>query len=146
MSEDNDAERATVDSAAAFVHATLNDHQDDLVKGIFGGVRTDEHGKSYAGWTCGWCPPQKDGYVAKPFRGTHAMKALSYVVKVSGNNVRPCCGIIPAAKARQYNALYLSKAMQKDLRHNKRETMIAGIEDMQDRTVLSLAASLSTSK
>ena len=68
------------------------------------------------------------------------------MVKVSGNDVRPCRGIIPAAKARQYSALYLSKAMQKDLRHNKRETMIAGIEDMQDRTVLSLAASLSTSK
>ena len=109
-------------------------------------VRTDEHGKSYAGWTCGWCPLQKDGSAAKPFRGTNATKALSHVVKVSGNDVCPCCGIIPAAKARQYNALYLSKAMQKDLRHNKREMMIAGIEDMQDRTVLSLAASSLTSK
>jgi hypothetical protein len=176
MSEDDDAERAAVDAAAAFVDATLNDYQDDLVEGLFGGeepdkgnevgdlgelpplhniwdcphlnkiIRTDDDGKSYAGWTCGWCPPQKDGSAAKPFRGTNATKALSHVVKVSGNDVRPCRGIIPAAKARQYSALYLSKAMQKDLRHNKRETMIAGIEDMQDRTVLSLAASSSTSK
>jgi len=53
---------------------------------------------------------QKDGSAAKPFQGTNATKALSHVVKVSGNNVNPCCGIIPAAKARQYNALYLSKA------------------------------------
>ena len=176
MSDDNGAERAAVDAAAAFVDATLNDYQDNLVEGYFGGeecdegnevgdlgelpplhniwdcpylnkiVRTDDDGKSYAGWTCGWCPPQKDGSTAKPFRGTNATKALSHVVKVSGNDIRPCCGIIPADKARQYNALYLSKAMQKDLRHNKRETMIAGIEDMQDRTVLSLAASSSTSK
>ncbi len=141
MSEDNNAERAAVDAAAAFVDATLNDYQDDLVEGFFGGeepdegnevgdlgelqplhnicdcphlnkiIRTDDDDKSYAGWTCGWCPPQKDSSAAKPFWGTNATKALSHVVKVSRNDVRPCCGIIPAAKARQYSALYLSKAM-----------------------------------
>ncbi len=91
-------------------------------------VRTNDDSKSYAGWTCGWCPPQKDGSAAKPFWGINATKALSHVVKVSGNDVCLCCGIILAAKAGQYNALYLLKAMQKDLRHNKREMMIAGIK------------------
>jgi hypothetical protein len=68
------------------------------------------------------------------------------VVKVSGHDIRPCHGIILEAKARQYIAMYLSKAMQKNICHNKREAMIASIEDMQDCTVLSLVASLSTSK
>jgi hypothetical protein len=98
MSEEDDAERAAVDAAAAFVDATLNDYQDDLAEGFFGGeerdegnevhdlgelqslhniwdcpymnkiIRTDDDGKSYAGWTCGWCPPQKDGSAAKPFQ------------------------------------------------------------------------------
>ncbi len=42
MSKDDDAERAAVDAGAAFVHATLNDHQDDLVEGIFGGEEPDK--------------------------------------------------------------------------------------------------------
>ena len=36
ISKDDDAERAAVDAAAAFVDATLNDYQDDLVEGFFG--------------------------------------------------------------------------------------------------------------
>ena len=42
MSEDDDAERATVDAAAALVDATLNDYQDDLVEGLFGGEEPDK--------------------------------------------------------------------------------------------------------
>ncbi len=109
-------------------------------------IKTDDDGKSYAAWTCGWCPLQKDGSPANAFMGENATKALHHVAKVAGCDIRRCRGTIPADKARQYNALYLAKAMEKDLRQNKKETMISGIEDMQNRTVLSMAASLSTTK
>jgi hypothetical protein len=36
----------------------------------------DDNNKSYAGWTCGWCPLQNDGSTSKPFRSTNATKAL----------------------------------------------------------------------
>ena len=112
MSEDDDAERATVDAAAAFVHATLNDHQDDLVEGIFGGeepdkgnevgdlgelpplhniwdcpylnkiVRTGDDGKSYAGWTCGWCPCKRmalrQNHFGKQMQQRHSLMWLRF--------------------------------------------------------------------
>ncbi len=49
-----------------------------------------ESGKSYAGWTCGWCPPQNDGAKAKPFWGCNATKALCHVAKISDFDIWPC--------------------------------------------------------
>jgi hypothetical protein len=50
----------------------------------------DNNGKSYAGWTCGWCPLQNDGSQPKPFWSMNAMKALLHVAKLPGYDIRPC--------------------------------------------------------
>jgi hypothetical protein len=50
----------------------------------------DDNGKSYAGWTCGWCPLESDGSQPKPFCTMNATKALVHVAKVPGYDIRPC--------------------------------------------------------
>jgi hypothetical protein len=60
------------------------------------------------------------------------------IAKVSGYDIRPCCGCIPAAKSRQYQDLHLSKTLTKEQRNSRRDTMVNSIADMQDRTVLAL--------
>ena len=76
----------------------------------------DDNNKSYAGWTCGWCPLEKDLSTPKPFRSTNATKALVHVSKITGYDIRPCRGHIPAAKSKQYQELYLSKTVSKEQR------------------------------
>ena len=53
----------------------------------------DDNGKSYAGWTCGWCPLENDG--SKPKRSTNATKALVHVSKLTGYDIWPCRCRIP---------------------------------------------------
>ena len=100
----------------------------------------DDNGKTFAGWTCGWCPLGNDGSQPKPFRSMNATKALVHVAKVAGYDIRPCRGHIPAAKSNQYKALYLLKTLTKEERKTRKDTMSKSISDLQDRTVLSLAA------
>lgn len=100
----------------------------------------DDNGKAFAGWTCGWCPLGNDGSQPKPFRSMNATKALVHVAKVAGYDIRPCRGHIPAAKSNQYKALYLLKTLTKEERKTRKDTMSKSISDLQDRTVLSLAA------
>ena len=99
----------------------------------------DDNNKSYAGWTCGWCPLQNDGSTPKPFRSTNATKALVHVSKLTGYDIRPCRGNIPAAKSKQYKELYLSKTVTKEQRKSKKDVMKSKISDIQERTVVSLA-------
>jgi hypothetical protein len=99
----------------------------------------DDNGKPFAGWTCGWCPLYNDGSQPKPFRPMNATKALLHVSKVAGFDIRPCRGNIPAAKSKQYKALYLSKTLTKEQRKSRKDTMSNSISDLQDRTVLALA-------
>jgi hypothetical protein len=99
----------------------------------------DNNGKPFAGWTCGWCPLDNDGSQPKPFRSMNATKALVHVAKVTGYDIRPCRGHIPAAKSKQYKALYLLKTLTKEQRKSRKDTMSNSISDLQDRTVLSLA-------
>jgi len=66
-------------------------------------------------------------------------KALVHVAKVAGYDIRPCQGHIPAAKSKQYKALYLLKTLTKEERKSRKDMMSNSISDLQDRTVLSLA-------
>jgi hypothetical protein len=101
----------------------------------------DDNGKSFAGWTCGWCPLENDGSKPKPFRSTNATKALVHVSKLTGFDIRPCRGLIPPAERKQYQELYLSKTLSKEQRKSKKDVMNNKISDIQDRTVASLADS-----
>jgi len=96
-------------------------------------ARFDNNGKSYAGWTCGWCPSGDDGSVPKPFWSMNAAKVLVHVAKLTGFDIRPCPGRIPAAKSRQYRDLHLSKTLTKEQRRSKKYTMANSIADMQIR-------------
>jgi hypothetical protein len=84
-------------------------------------------------------PFNNDGSQPKPFRPMNATKALLHVSKVAGFDIRPCRGHIPAAKSKQYKALYLSKTLTKEQRRSRKDTMSNSISDLQDRTVLALA-------
>jgi len=105
----------------------------------------DDNGKSYAGWTCGWCPLEKDGSTTKAFRSTNATKALVHVLKLTGYDIRPCRGHIPAANKKQYQELYLAKTVSKEQRKSKKDAMTSKISDIQSRTVVSLADGATTS-
>jgi hypothetical protein len=102
-------------------------------------IAVDDDGTSYAGWTSGWCPCRSDGSKAKPFWPAYATKALMHVAKIAGFDIWPCQGYIPPEKSMQYRALYCAKAVAKDLRQSKKESMTTKIENMQDRAVVSLA-------
>jgi len=69
----------------------------------------------------------------------NATKVLVHVAKVAGYDIRPCRGHIPAAKSKQYKALYLLKTLTKEERKSRKDTMNNSISDLQDRAVLSLA-------
>ena len=99
----------------------------------------DDNNKSYAGWTCGWCPLQNDGSTPKPFCSNNATKALVHVSKLTGYDIWPCRGRIPEVTSRQYQELYLSKTLSKEQRKSKKDVMNSKISDIQDRTVVSLA-------
>ena len=90
------------------------------------------------------CPLEKDGF-PKPFRSTNATKALVHVSKLTGYDIRPCRGHIPAAKSKQYQELYLSKTLSKEQRKSKKDVMNSNISDIQDRTVVSLSDGASRS-
>jgi hypothetical protein len=62
-----------------------------------------------------------------------------HVAKISGYDIRPCQGRIPAGKMKQYKDLHLSKTLTKKQRKSRKDTMSNSIADLQDRTVLSLA-------
>ena len=99
-------------------------------------VTTDDSGKEFSGWSCGWCMKRDD----VPFRGVNASKALWHVLKEAGHDIRPCRGHIPKNKVAQYRQLANSKAQAKDLRVRKKSTLTTTIGDLQDRTAISMTA------
>ena len=103
-------------------------------------VGIDDTGKSFSGWSCGWCMKRSDGTEVPPFRGANARKALWHVLKEPGHDIWPCRGNIPRQKMRQYKELENSKALAKDLRTQKTASMTNNIQDLQDRTVLKMAS------
>jgi len=103
-------------------------------------VGIDDNGNSFSGWSCGWCMKRPDGTEVPPFRGANARKALWYVWKEPGHDIRPCRGNIPRQKMRQYKEMENSKALAKDLRTQKTASMMDNIQDLQDRTVLKMSS------
>ena len=99
-------------------------------------VTTDDSGKDFSGWSCGWCMKRGD----VPFRGVNASKALWHVLKEPGHDIRPCRGHIPHNKLAQYRQLAISKAQAKDLRVRKKSTLTTTIGDLQDRAAMSMSA------
>ena len=99
----------------------------------------EDNGEPFSRWTCGWCPLKNNGSSPKPYQMMNATKALVHFAKVSGYDIRPCRGRIPAAKSRQYQDLHLSKTSTKEQWNSRRDTMVNSIADMQDWTVLALA-------
>jgi len=65
-------------------------------------VGIDETGKSFSGWSCGWCMKRSDGTKVPPFQGANARKALLHVLKEPGHDIWPCRGNIPRQKLQQY--------------------------------------------
>ncbi len=102
-------------------------------------AKFDDNVKSYARWTCGWCPLENNGSQPKPFWTMNAAKALYHVAKILGHDIRPCQGRIPAGKMRQYKDLYLSKTLAKEQRKSRKDMISNSVADLQDWTVLSLA-------
>jgi hypothetical protein len=56
-------------------------------------------GRSYAGWSCGWCIKEGDDL---PFQGANASKAPWHVLKEAGHDIRTCRGYISQNKLAQY--------------------------------------------
>jgi len=96
-------------------------------------------GRSYAGWKCSYCPRNHDGSEASIFRPQKATKALYHVARISGYDIRPCCGFIPPGKAWQYRILYQLKAADKDQRKQNRNVISSNINNLQDRVLHSLS-------
>ncbi len=84
----------------------------------------DDNWKPFFGWTCGWCPLENDGSQPKPFQSMNATKVLVHVAKVSGYDVRPCRGCIPATKSRQYRDLHLAKTLTKEQRKSRKDSLL----------------------
>ena len=99
-------------------------------------ISVDEKGKSYAGWTNGWCPTESNGSKAPPLWGVNALKVLWHVMKTLGYDIWPCGGYIPPNKMRQYQAFLQLKSEIRDLRIKKRDSLMLNIEDMQDRMII----------
>jgi len=66
---DNEADEAAAAAAAACTLPVLgNDWECHMLRKF---VTTDDSGKEFTGWSCGWCMKRDD----LPFRGVNASKA-----------------------------------------------------------------------
>ena len=90
-------------------------------------------GKSVSGWTCGWCPSE-DG-TPQFFKSVNATKALCHVLKVKGQDIRLCRGVIPDQNVAQYWNLYVAKLTAKEQRMEKRHHLQSKISDLQEATL-----------
>ena len=97
-------------------------------------TREEEDGKISHGWTCGYCPMPARG--PPKFRmHINATKALCHVLRLKGNSVSICKGIIPPAKKIQYKALYNAGRVRKREKGVRAAEMGDDIAESQDRFV-----------
>ena len=132
---DNEADEAPVAAAAAECTLPVLGNIWECPK-IRKFVTTDDSGKEFTGWSCGWCMKRD----VLPFRGVNASKALWHVLKEAGHDIRPCRGHIPQNNLAQYRQLANSKAEAKDSRVRKNSTLTTTIGDLQDRAAMSMMA------
>ena len=80
---DNEAGEAPAAAAACTLPVLGNIWECPMLRKF---VTTDNSGKEFTGWSCGWCMKPDD----LPFWGVNASKALCHVLKEAGHNIRPC--------------------------------------------------------
>ncbi len=68
-------------------------------------MQEDKFGKTISGWTCAYCPRPGNigGYIFH--KTVNAIKVLVHVLKLKGQAIGTCRGVIPYAKERAYKAL-----------------------------------------
>ena len=128
---DNDADEVAAAAAACTLPVLGNIWECHMLRRF---DTTDNNGKEFTGWSCGWCMKRDD----LPFRGVNASKALWHVLKEAGHDIRPCRGHIPHNKLAQYRQLANSKAEAKDSSVRKNSTLTTTIGDLQDRAGMSM--------
>ncbi len=101
--EDEDEESAHNDAAAASLKP-MNSIWD--CKYLCITMQEDDFGKNIGGWTCAYCPCPGNvgGYVF--CKSVNATKALAHILKIKGQDVAICKGVIPYPKKKAYKSLY----------------------------------------
>ena len=92
---DNEADEAPAAAAACTLPVLGNIWECPKIRKF---VTTDDSGKEFTGWSCGWCMKRND----VPFRGLNASKALWHVLKEAGQTLGPVEAIF-------YTIILLSK-------------------------------------
>jgi hypothetical protein len=99
-------------------------------------TQEDQFGKLIIGWTCGYCPCPGNvgGYVFQ--RGVNATKALAHVLKLAGQDVAICKGIIPYEKKMAYKALYNMNLVKKKKKKARDAALRGEIHSFQDQSLV----------
>jgi hypothetical protein len=89
--------------------------------------------KTVSGWTCAYCPCPGNvgGYILH--KTVNATKALCHVLKLRGNAVGTCKGIIPYAKKRAYKALYNANQIKIKDKQGRDAALRDEIVEFQDK-------------
>ena len=95
----------------------------------------DEFGKLISGWTCAYCPRPGNvgGYVFR--KSVNATKALAHVLKLAGQDVAICRGIIPNQKKMAYKALYNMNLVKKEEKKVRDAALQGEILSFQDQSL-----------
>jgi hypothetical protein len=128
--EDEDEESAHNDAAAASLKP-MNSIWDCEYLCIM--MQEDNFGKNIGGWTCAYCPHPGDvgGYVIR--KSINATKALAHVLKIKGQDVPICKGVIPYPKKKVHKALYNANQIKIKETKMRDATMQGEILEFQDK-------------
>jgi hypothetical protein len=77
------------------------------------------------------------------FSSFSATKALAHVLRLPGNDVRPCTGIIPETFALGYKDLYTRKMEAGRSCSDNKNSMTDSIENIQKRTAGAIMSAVS---
>lgn len=102
-------------------------------------ITIEENGQAKPGWKCGFCVPDKQGFLNNVFKGLpNATKALTHVTRTPGRKIRPCNGNIPPETMRQFQRLKLAREAVKEDRDLGKHVVLTSIEDSQHRVMESM--------
>jgi hypothetical protein len=99
-------------------------------------TQEDQFGKLISGWTCAYCPRPGNvgGYVFQ--KSVKATKALAHILKLAGQDVAICRGIIPYEKKMVYKALYNMNLAKKKEKKARDSTLRGEIHSFQDQSLV----------
>jgi hypothetical protein len=102
-------------------------------------ITIEENGQAKPGWKCGFCVPDKQGFLNNVFKGLpNATNALTHVTRTPGRKIRPCNGNIPVETMRQFQRLKLAREAVKEDRDLGKLVVLTSIEDSQYRVMESM--------